>query len=630
MIGTLVGGYRVVTELGAGPSGSVYYAEHPVIGRRAAIKMLSPELSAARDRLDAYITHLKVVSTIRHPNVVDVLDIGQMPRPTAGTLPSGFTELTFVVMEMLEGESLGERLERVGQLAEPVAVRILTQVASAVGAAHDRNLIHAALKAENVFITNSVDYPDFVKVLDFGAYKLQRIGAFPRTPYLAPEVAAGGEPDTASDIFALGILAYEVLVGATPWVREHEENVSPALRQPPLPPHERREGICQALSSVVMRAIATDPDARWPSVRDFRRAMEKAVSPGSTVVASAVSTSMPAPAGPATPAEVLRTERVQAKKVGRALSNIILRRIKENRLQLPSMPLVALKCLDVLRDPNVTFADVARIIEQDPVIATRVMRVVNSAAYSRRHAVKTLEQAVSQIGVKPMRILLVEVAACQVFTSRSSGIRQKFKLIWEHCLAVGMLARDLADRLHSRVEPDAAYLGGLLHDIGKPIIGGLLLEAERKLIEELDVPWMTESLWQKTVAESHRAVGAAVAEAWKLPPDAVDAIQRCDAYDREAGPHSCGNLVRFANTLAKREGIYVGDVSGDEIIASILQGRAVLNVDEATEATLIATVRDRTGAVTGGHTHRSTNRPIDLANNHSSTGADRARRSRFD
>lgn len=600
-----------MTELGAGPSGSVYYAEHPVIGRRAAIKVLSAALSAARDRLDRYITHLKVVSGIRHPNIVDVLDIGQM---SLAKDESG-AELTFVVMEMLEGESLGERLERVGHLPEVTAVRILTQVASAVGAAHDRGLVHAALKAENVFITNSADYPDFVKVLDFGAYKLQEPGALKASPYLAPEVMAGQEPDSAADIYATGILAYEMLVGATPWLREHEEHLSPESRMAPLPPHERREGVSKALSDVVMRAIAADPDQRWPSLRDFRRAIDRAVSPSNTAIASASPTSMPAPAGPATPAEVQRTEKVQAKKVGRALSNIILRRINENRLQLPSMPLVALKCLDVLRDPNVTFADVARVIEQDPVIATRVMRVVNSAAYSRRQAVKTLEQAVSQIGVKPMRILLVEVAACQVFTSRSSGIRQKFKMIWEHCLAVGMLSRDLAVRLNSRVEPDAAYLGGLLHDIGKPIIGALLLEAERKLIEELDVPWMTESLWQKTVAESHRSVGAIVAKAWKLPPDAVDAIEGCDAYDREGGAHSCGNLVRFANTLTKREGIYVGEVSGDEIIAALLQGRAVLNVDEATEATLIATLRDRTGAVVGGHTHR----PADL---------ERARRSR--
>jgi putative nucleotidyltransferase with HDIG domain len=608
VIGTIVGGYRVVTELGAGPSGSVYYAEHPVIGRRAAIKVLSPALSAARERLDRYITHLKIVSGIRHPNIVDVLDIGQMPHTADG-------DLTFIVMEMLEGETLGERLERIGPLEEGIAVRVLVQIASAVGAAHDRGLVHAALKSENVFITNSVDYPDFVKVLDFGAYKLQAPGVVRPSPYLAPEVLAGADPDAAADVYSAGILAYEMLVGTPPWTREHEEHIAAEERVPPLPPHERRAGLGKALSAVVLRAIHQDPEQRWPSLRDLRRAIERAVSPTATAIATAAPTSLPEPAGPATPAEIQRTERVQAKKVGRALSNIILRRINENRLQLPSMPLVALKCLDVLRDPNVTFADVARVIEQDPVIATRVLRVVNSAAYSRRDAVKTLEQAVGQIGVKPMRILLVEVAACQVFTSRSSGIRQKFKLIWEHCLAVGMLARDLAERLHSRVEPDTAYLGGLLHDIGKPIIGGLLLEAERKLIEELDVPWMTETLWQKTVAESHRSVGAAVAAAWKLPLDVIDAVERCDAYDRDGGPHSCGNLVRFANTLAKREGIYVGDVSGDEIIAAILQGRAVLSVDEATEATLIATLRDRTNAVTGGRTRQ----PAE---------ADRSRRSR--
>jgi putative nucleotidyltransferase with HDIG domain len=611
VIGSLVGGYRVVTGLGGGPSGQVYYAEHPVIGRRAAIKVLAPALTASPERLDRFITHLKIVSSIRHPNIVDVLDIGQMPPlDTAG---GAAANLTFFVMEMLEGEALDERLERERVVDERTAVRILVQIAAAVGAAHDRGLVHAALKAKNIFITNSADYPDFVKVLDFGAYKLRVPRSIDETaaPYLAPEVLAGGEPDSAADIYSVGILAYQMLVGGTPWQREHEADVPAGERRPPLPPHERREGITPALSAAIMRALATDPDQRWPTLRDFRRAIERAVTPDAAAIpaaATAAPTALPASAGPATAAEIQRTERVQARKVGRALSNIILRRINENRLQLPSMPLVALKCLDVLGDPNVTFADVAKIIEQDPVIATRTLRVVNSAAYSRRHAVKTLEQAVSQIGVKPMRILLVEVAACQVFTSRSAGIRQKFKLIWEHCLAVGMLSRDLADRLGSRVEPDVAYLGGLLHDIGKPIVGGLLLEAERKLIEELDVPWMTETLWQKTVAESHRSIGAAVAVAWKLPPDVAQAVQTCDAYDRDAGPHSCGNIVRFANTLAKREGIYVGDVSGEEIIAAILQGRDVLNVDEKTETALIAALRERTGAVTAGPSSRETDR----------------------
>src|SRR3569623_2555076 len=104
---------------------------------------------------------------------------------------------------------------------------------------------------------------------------------------------------------------------------------------------------------------------------------------------------------------------------------------------------------------------------------------------------------------------------------------------------------------------------------------------------------MTETLWRKTGAESDRGVGAMVASSWKLPPAIADAILHCDAYVQDGGPHSVSNVVLFANTLAKREGIYVGDVGGDEIIAAILQGRSVLGVDEGTEAALIAPLHDR-------------------------------------
>jgi putative nucleotidyltransferase with HDIG domain len=561
-------------------------------------------------------------------------------------------------MEMLEGESLDERLERVGMLDEITAVRVLAQIASAVGAAHDRGLIHGALKAGNVFITNNVDYPDFVKVLDFGALTLTATSAQKPSPYWAPELRVGNPPDSESDVFAIGVLAYEMLVGVRPFAA-HGALVPPAqVARPldgpgpaeppalapvvggeagaeaspiaPVPVHERNPGISPALSRVVARALASDPEQRWSSLREFRRAIERALTGGHSPRLSpeaereheraagdgwagsggdgdrgatgGTSGDGETPAvAPSllSPADEVRVERVQARKVGRALSDIVVRRMQENRLQVPTMPLVALKALDVLRDPSATFATIAKVIEQDPVIAARILRVINSAAYSRRQTVTTIERAVSQIGVKPLRILLVELAACQIFTSRSAGIRQKFKLIWEHCLAVGMLARDLAELVSSRVEPDVAYLGGLLHDLGKPIVAGLLLEAERKLVEELDVPWMTETLWQKTVAEAHRGVGAALASGWRLPSAVVEAIEHCDSYDRAAGPHACANLVRFANVLAKREGIYVGDVSGEEIVANVLQGRQVLRVDETAEARLVATLRDRTSHVVG-------------------------------
>jgi len=608
VIGTLVGGYRIVTDRGRGPTGTVYFAEHPVIGRRAAIKVLAPELLKDEARLDRFLTVLKVASGIRHPNIVDVLDIGRIANPQGGP------DLTFVVMEMLEGASLDERFDVVEALNEEVVVRLLVQIASALSAAHDRGLDHAALKPANVFITNSVDYPDFVKLLDFGAAMLRPEEDPSLEPYRAPELVQGGSPGPTTDLYAVGVLAYEMLAGAPPFAQARTGGGA-AAPLAAMPLHQRRPGVPEALSEAIACAMAPDPADRWPDMREFRRAVERAFTP--VAAPSAAVTALPRPAPPPTEAELRRVERVQARKVGKALSAIILRRMNENRLQLPTMPLVALKALDVLRDPNATFADIAKVLAPDPVIAARVLRVVNSAAYSRRDPVTTLERAVSQIGVKPMRILLVELAACQVFTSKSAGIRQSFKQIWEHCLAVGLLARDLAARLSSRLDGDVVYLAGLLHDIGKPVVAGLLLEAERHLIEELDVPWMTETLWKKTVAESHRGVGAAIAASWKLPPAISEAINACDAYDQDAGAHSCANLVRFANAIAKREGIYVGDVIGEEIVAAVLQGRAVLGVDEAIESTLIATLRDRTSATVDGRSQRSRG------------GTDRGRRARF-
>jgi len=113
-------------------------------------------------------------------------------------------------------------------------------------------------------------------------------------------------------------------------------------------------------------------------------------------------------------------------------------------------------------------------------------------------------------------------------------------------------------------------------------------------------------------------VGAAIAASWQLPPAISEAITDCDAYDQDTDVNSCANLVRFANAIAKREGIYVGDVVGEEIVAAVLQGRAVLGVDEAIEATLIATLRDRTSATIDGRSQRS-----------SRAGTDRGRRARF-
>ena len=634
MIGKLIREYRVVTELGSGGMGTVYFAEHTVIGRRAAIKVLNRDVSGNQEIVARFFTEAKAVNSIRHPNIVDITDFGEVD------------SIYFIVMEMLEGETLGARMESARPIDEKAAVHILSQVASAVGAVNEHGIVHRDLKPENIFLTNHPDYPDFVKVLDFGVVKLMgapaegaartRAGAAIGTPaYMSPEQCLGdARLDHRSDVYSLGVVAYEMLTGGLPFVGDSLEVMMGHARGVLVPPKERYPALSDRLNDVIVCALAKKPEARFASMRELRLALEAAIAPvrahpAPPAEAAPVAVPVPAPVAvpepvpvgvakaapeplatdrepvPALPtlapeerARIERIEKAQTRKVGGKLREIIARRIAQNRLAVPSMPAVAVKCLELLRDQNAKFSELAAIVEKDPLITARLLRVVNSAVYGGREPITSIENAISRLGMKPFRVIMIELAAREVFVSKSQRIRQAFRGIWEHCLAVGMLARDVASRLPGAADGETAYLAGLFHDVGKPVVGSLLLEAERSLIEELDEPFMTDTLWIKVVDDAHRDVGAALASQWNLPPAVIKAIAGFDAYEPGAGRASCTNLVRYANALTKRQGIYVGAVDAGEIAAIVSEGRRILNVDEGTESLLVAGLDERVQSIT--------------------------------
>jgi putative nucleotidyltransferase with HDIG domain len=652
MIGTILRDYRIVTELGSGGMGTVYFAEHTVIGRRAAIKVLHKDI-ASEDNVSRFFTEAKAVNAIRHPNIVDITDFGREG------------DLHYIIMEMLEGETLGARLEGGKRLSEAATVRIASQVASAVGAVNDRGIVHRDIKPENIFLTNHPDYPDFVKVLDFGvvklmgapqgrqaAHKTQPGSAIGTPAYMSPEQCrAEAGLDHRSDIYSLGVVAYQMLTGTPPFEGDALEQMLAHSRLAPMPPEERQPEVSSALSAVVMKALEKKPERRFASMRELRQALEAAVAPVQPAGAPApapppapepapepapvtaavaaspvprVNRAAPSPAAgvsrqhwygasraPAvvepTPQitreeavrqeRIERIERVQTRKVGSKLREIIANRIAEDRLSVPTMPVVALKCLDLLLDPNARFNQIAAVVETDPLIASRLLRIVNSPAYGAREPITSVEKAVSRLGLKPLKMLLIEMSAREVFSSRNPRIRESFRGIWEHCLAVGMLAREASAHTLG-ADGDAAYLAGLFHDVGKPVVAALLLEAERSLMDELHEPFMTDTLWLKVVDDSHRDVGAALAAKWNLPEAVAQAIAHFDKYDQAGGRTSCTNLVRYANALTKREGIYVGQVNSEEVIAVASRGRELLGLDELTEERLTRGLRERVEAIT--------------------------------
>jgi serine/threonine-protein kinase len=260
--GSQAGEYVIEKKIGEGGMGAVYGARHPVIGKRAAIKVIKRELSASAEGVDRFVREAQAVNQIGHPNIVDVFGFG--------TLPDG---RSFFVMEWLEGESLRDRMQR--PLAFGQALEVLDSIATALQAAHEAGVVHRDLKPDNVYLARVKGSPaPRVKLLDFGLAKLSgssegamnhtRTGVVMGTPlYLSPEQAKGAKVDTATDVYSLGAMAYEMGAGAVPFMAESAVEIMAmhiSARAEPLA--QRAPWVPPAFEQLVFRMLEKDPRNR--------------------------------------------------------------------------------------------------------------------------------------------------------------------------------------------------------------------------------------------------------------------------------------------------------------------------------------------------------------------------------
>lgn len=279
----ILGQFRIDEAIGAGGMGTVYRARQTTLGRDVAIKILHPELTNNSDAARRFQREAKVATSLEHPNLVRVFLFGELPDQGHNL---------YLVMEYLDGYSLGELLEKQAPLPLPRALHIATQICDAVGAAHDQGIVHRDVKPENVMVVQRRGDPDFVKVLDFGIARLlwdeqsamtQSGVIFGTARYISPEGAAGEATDARSDVYGIGVLIYQLLTGRTPFdastpvsmLMKHIHETPPALRsvgtgaQAP-----------QAIEDIVMRSLAKNPDARYPNANAFCEALRQASADG--------------------------------------------------------------------------------------------------------------------------------------------------------------------------------------------------------------------------------------------------------------------------------------------------------------------------------------------------------------
>lgn len=282
MVGETFGNYEVVATLGRGGVGVVYLAQHQTIARRAAIKVLAPELSKDRDVVKRFFLEALAMSLIQHPGNVEVFDYDVESNGRA-----------YIVMEYLEGETLAACLERTGRLSWQTACAIAQRIASAVGAAHGHGVVHRDLKPGNVFVSQVAGSASAterrIKVLDFGLAKLlsddrgnepiTRAGMLLGTPmYIAPEQCTGAAQATPSaDIYALGCILYEMLCGEPPFNRKDIRSILAAHMFEPAPrASERAAGVPGWLDDLLARMLAKTPEERPSSMAEVAESLATA------------------------------------------------------------------------------------------------------------------------------------------------------------------------------------------------------------------------------------------------------------------------------------------------------------------------------------------------------------------
>jgi eukaryotic-like serine/threonine-protein kinase len=327
LVGTQVGSFRVVRLLGRGGMGTVYLAEHPAIGSKVAVKFLHESLAENPQVVARFYDEARAVNLIGHENIVAIYDLNLLP-------PNRY----YFVMEYLDGETLHAAV-RAKHLDASAALDVLLQLCDALQCAHERGVVHRDLKPDNVFLVTRGGKHHFVKLVDFGIAKLRggaitssgrtSAGLIVGTPeYMAPEQCDDGAIDARTDVYALGVMAYELLAGRLPFQGKTVTQLLLAhLQQQPPALSQFAKGIDPELERTIMKALAKAPADRHADMAHFAEALRPVrarLAPGgepspaapaavlapapqaTATAATPAPASAPAPAGP--PADPVAVE----------------------------------------------------------------------------------------------------------------------------------------------------------------------------------------------------------------------------------------------------------------------------------------------------------------------------------
>jgi HD-like signal output (HDOD) protein len=560
----LVPGYHIHRLIGRGAMASVYLAEQCSLKRDVALKVVTEPGVAPNGSVGGLpISEGRLLASITHRHVVTLYDIGVVDH------------LQYLSMEYLPGGDLRRRLRAAVKVSDALAWT--EQLASALAAVHQRGIVHRDVKPANVMFRDERTpvLTDFGVAKDLNQTSSATVsGTVVGTlSYLSPEQADGASLDGRSDVYSLGIVLYEMLTGHRPWLAEGRDSrgLAEVLRQKhePLPRLPRKLAFLQGLvdrMTAVDRSRRLDAEGSVQAVQRVREAVQRTLNRRRDDGTKPGAPDMPAEptmAASATARGEAVVERIRAAdqlaetctrdltqtragtpitRRGAALLEAIETDYGHGQLRLPALPEVVPKLNRLLSNPGVKVTDVARLLQAEPVIASQLVRLANSAAYAGDQPVSGLSAALARVGFGATRDYVTALAARAAFRPATALLAERMRACWEASCRVAAFAGVLARQV-TGFNPDQAQLAGLLQGVGRLTV---LACAGRHPHLLDDVPTL-----RHVERRLQAPLGAAVLSYWDFPDEILAVALEGEQWNRlNEGAADLCDLVQVARALA--------------------------------------------------------------------------------
>jgi serine/threonine protein kinase len=528
---------------------TVYLAMQQSLERQIALKTLrvdpllddeDPQETIFDDDLQGeqrFINEAKLVAAVKHPHVIQIYDVGAAEG------------LMYLSMEYLSG---GDLQARMGVEFDPIdALTVLARVGTALAAAHAKGIVHRDVKPANILFRED----DTPILSDFGIAKdvdndlsLTTTGRVLGSPfYISPEQAEGGSFDGRTDLYALGIIFYEMLTGERPYDGNSAIKVILQHLQAPVP---RLQGDLQVLQPLLERMMAKSPEHRFPDAATLVKETVEAARLWREALAGKVCTDE---VDDDEAAEQRREAQARARFNSASLVEVIdkfragiMEDLEDDRIVLPSLPDSVLRVRKELEQGESTAHRVARIVASDPALSAQLLRVANSAFYGGHEPVSDLQRAVVRLGNNAISQIVMMLVVAQLYNSRNRpSIEPHLRATWRHSLVVASIAERLAKQARI-VDSDTALLAGLIHAIGALPILVWAEQIPHVVGDELSLRAILEGL--------HPEMGFAILKRWRYPDELVRVPLEYANFERrtEHGNADLTDIVTLANVLARQ------------------------------------------------------------------------------